>query len=92
MYYYVIRDPYPQSKLLGPEYSVFQTRGQEYKESISRLIKDRHYDKLLLTKGQYVDEMFIPDIVENYTLINEVIVPMPYVDQNWTIEIWEPIK
>jgi hypothetical protein len=91
-YYYFIRDPYPQSKLLGPEYSVFQMRGEEYKESISQLIKEKHYDKLLLTKGQYQDNEFFPDISRNYILVNEITVPMPQVNQNWTIEIWEPIK
>lgn len=91
-YYYAIRDPYPQSKFLGPDFSVFQTRGEEYKESISKQIKDKRYDRLLLTKGQYLDDAFISDIEENYILIDEITVPMPQVNQNWTIEIWEPGK
>jgi hypothetical protein len=91
-YYYHIEQPYPQSKLLGPGYSIFKKRGKEYKESISRLVRETHYDRLLLDEGQWLAGTVISDMVKNYILVNKITVPMPMVDQNWTIEVWEPIK
>lgn len=91
-YYYNIINPYPQNLLLGPEYSVFQMSGEEYKKSISKLIKDKYYDKLLLTKGQWLRDVFVSEIVKNYILVDEITISMPQADQNWTIEVWEPVK
>ena len=89
-YYYIIKHPYPQSRLLGPRYSTFNTRGMEYKYSILRMVRDKYYNRLLLTKGQELTHGVISTVVKNYVLVNEITVPMPQVNQNWTIEIWEP--
>jgi hypothetical protein len=91
-YYYFIVNPYPQTGLLGPEYSLFQRRGEEYKELIFRSIRDKRYDRLILTENQWISSMFTSIIEENYILVDKVKVQMPQVSQNWTIEIWEPIK
>ena len=88
-YYYTVH-PYPQSWFLGPRYSTFKTRGKEYKQSISYLVRDKSYDRLLLTKRQELTHGIVSDIIENYTLVNEITVPMPQANENWTIEIWEP--
>ena len=91
-YYYRIVRPYPPTRLLGPEYGVFQRRGEEYKELILQSIRNKYYDRLLLTENQWLGIIFASDIENNYILVDKITVPMPQVNQNWTIEIWEPIK
>lgn len=91
-YYRIVEKPYPQSKILGPGYSMFKKKGREYKETISRLVGDRYYDRLLLTEGQWLVYIIEPELAKNYTLVDKITVPMPLADQNWTIEVWEPIE
>lgn len=91
-YYRIIEKPYLSSKFLGPGYSIFKKKGREYKETISRLVGDRYYDRLLLTEGQWLVYTIEPDLAKNYILVDNITVPMPLVDQNWIVEVWEPIE
>jgi len=87
-FYYAIF-PYPDNKLLGPNYRVVKNDGKKYQESIHRSVINLEYDKIFLTP--LLKNFFVPDdLSQYYHQTNTIIVEMPQTDQRWTVEIWDP--
>jgi len=88
-YFYAIF-PYPDNKILGPNYRVIKNDGKQYQESIHRSVINAEYDKIFLTP--LLKNFFVPDdLSQYYQRTNTLIVEMPQTDQRWTVEIWDPI-
>jgi hypothetical protein len=87
-YFYTI-DPFPDNKLLGPNYQIVRSDGLQYQETIHQSVIDTKYDKIYLTP--LLKNFLVPDDMRQYYYrTNTFVVNMPQTDQNLTVEIWEP--
>ena len=88
-YFYTI-DPFPDNKLLGPNYQIVRSVGLQYQETIHQSVIDAKYDRIYLTP--LLKNFLVPvDMSRYYYRTNTFVVNMPQTDQDLTVEVWEPI-
>jgi hypothetical protein len=88
--YYFALQPYANNKLLGPNYDVVKQNGEAYKNLVRRSMIDGEYSYIIMNVGNHI--FMIGDRAKYYSLIQTLTIPMPQVDQQWTVEIWKPIN
>jgi hypothetical protein len=77
--------------LIAPRYSATKLRGEDYKGEIETIIKEKGFDKIIITSG-YSSFAKMELISQYYFHVKDFNISMPQSNQNWTLEYWEPIK
>jgi hypothetical protein len=89
-FYYIM--PYPNNKLLGPNYDVIEKRGDKYKNEIRTLVENTRFDRIILTEEEPTPLVSRILVSQYYFRVASLIVAMPQTSQQWTIDVWEPIR
>ncbi len=86
-YFYHVK-PYPDDKLIGPNYDEVKAAGKQFKDSIHNSVTRGNYDAIIISEGE---NFFVPsDIAQYYVRVDSLTVLMPQSSEQWNLEVWKP--
>lgn len=89
-YFYTLK-PFSTNTLIGPSYDTMDVDGFKYIKYIDGSIEGKKFDLIFTNKGtaQFYHSRLISS---HYSLVRELVVEMPQIDQQWTVQIWKPLE
>ena len=88
--YYYRTQPY-EGNLIAPLYSATKMRGDDYLYEVENTIKEKGFDKIIITKG-YSPFAKLELLQQYYYHVKDFHIEMPQSNESWDLEYWKPLR